>query len=920
MALTSEQSSALAEVKNIQAKVDGTISLLKLEQLRLSKATATNKDPNTGADVTPELLAKIQSTIDLQQSLLDTSNAALATAQAKVDSLNIAQTDTQTTKEVTDAAKNTPAPANPPVATAAPAGGEDDDKGPPPTTTTASSTASKSTPNAGTTIAGTAGTSTATETNDLIGRRLFNPLSEFSSYTYKIGLYLMDPIYYNAYMDGDQSAVKNFKLIVQSGGITKGIDSERATGFDLDFYIDNLEILTYVAAKETKAASNSVDFKFKVIEPYGFTFTKLINDLQVATQSAKVDAEGKKEQIVALRQHFFIMISFYGYDKNGKLVSGDDYPQADITRSDKQAVFERGFPIAITGLKFKLEDKTVTYDIEAKMVNEIVGKGIQRGMVMNAMTISGETVEDALNGPTGLFTLLNKNEATALAKENSGIDSKLEYSSIIEKDSLIGESRLVTDKYYTKEKSLMSYVTGSVDSNVRTEWLNKLGDVDKQKREISIPANTPILQAIDTVIMQSTYIRDAMKAVEKEQYSKVQSTDSDFITKSPKRALAWWHVSPDVRINLKRDEKRNDYVYKINYNIQTYEIPYVRSLVHGYTKQYYGPHKRYEYWYTGENSEIIGYEQAYNLVYFVGASTLSQAAQIAKDKTAPSTAISNQNADETPKKDGTMNLENSIKAFLYSPVDQLTVKIKILGDPDYLMPSMAGGKIQTTDTSQGGFTGLVERFYGKDYTINPNSGQVFFEVDFLQATDYNIDQGLLDINHEIKFWNYSPELSKQVKGMTYQLIRVTSRFSKGKFEQELHAVLPPDLTTSQTGEEVARTEAAKPVSERAKIAPSLAKPDDGSYDRAEAARLAKISAAINTVQNSPYTPALNLLNNLNEQTRLRNIAIDDAARNAALPGPRVGKTTDGGRETVINKPVSTPPPRVYYLTNSPPRR
>ncbi len=51
---------------------------------------------------------------------------------------------------------------------------------------------------------------------------------------------------------------------------------------------------------------------------------------------------------------------------------------------------------------------------------------------------------------------------------------------------------------------------------------------------------------------------------------------------------------------------------------------------------------------------------------------------------------------------------------------------QILGDPDYLMPS-----------SSGPVKLITQQFYGDDFAINPNSGQVFIEVDFKQVEDYN---------------------------------------------------------------------------------------------------------------------------------------------------------------------------------------
>ena len=137
------------------------------------------------------------------------------------------------------------------------------------------------------------------------------------------------------------------------------------------------------------------------------------------------------------------------------------------------------------------------------------------------------------------------------------------------------------------------------------------------------------------------------------------------------------------------------------------------------------------------------------------------------------------NIDSVNSKSGTNDVINSVKSFLYSPADLLKFKLKILGDPDYLMPSVG----------LAGTNGL-QKWYGDNFSINPNSGQVFIEIYFEQAEDYNNTSGLLVPNGDIQFMNYPPELKGKVKGMVYMLTNVTSTFSKGKFEQSLSGVIP----------------------------------------------------------------------------------------------------------------------------------
>jgi hypothetical protein len=102
--------------------------------------------------------------------------------------------------------------------------------------------------------------------------------------------------------------------------------------------------------------------------------------------------------------------------------------------------------------------------------------------------------------------------------------------------------------------------------------------------------------------------------------------------------------------------------------------------------------------------------------------------------------------------------------------------------------------------SPGSVNSVYRQFYGRGFTINPNGGQVFIEIDFKEAIDYNNDDGLLSINESILFWKYPKEISSAVKGVSYMVTTVDSIFSKGKFTQELQCIINtfPDISAKNT--------------------------------------------------------------------------------------------------------------------------
>lgn len=649
-------------------------------------------------------------------------------------------------------------------------------------------------------------TSSVTPSVGLPGRRLHNPLGDFSSYTYNISLYIINPDSFNTYSSGGKLVPKDFQLIAQSGGINN--DStvnpyKRAPGFELDFFIDNLSITTALSGKESMYAGNSYEFTFNIFEPYGFTFpTKLVQAAQAVQANSKIKRT-VNSHATALQCQYLLTIRFYGYDKNGKLVTGADYPQADVNRTDSQCVFERSFPIQIYGFDFKLDSKLVTYNVKAKMTSEQIALGAMRGTVKGQQTITASTVGEALAGGTaegvkGLVQLLNEQQEEWLQKDKEGkskIGVKDVYKIVFDKNTGIDTASIGGDM---TSRTPLAQVKSSADSTVAKSESAKATTVNSTVRSITVKDGTPITQVIDQIITQSDFIGNAMLAQEVEEVQPVKNTDPTYDVNKPK-VLSWYNVCPQVTKILDFDVVRNTYACEITYVIQKYEIPYIRSTAHGYTSSYYGPHKRYSYYYTGKNTEILSYDQQYNLLFFNASAASSKAGVQNSGDGAPNQPMSSTNADSTGRLSGWFEQVNSVKSFLYSPADQLNAKIEILGDPDYIMPAVGNG-----------ISMALQKFYGPDFTINPNSGQVFIEIDFRQAEDYKHKDGLLDISKdgEIIFWDYPDDLKTKIKGVSYMLTQVVSTFSKGKFTQSLKGVVPPFANQKKKAAESTSTTSA----------------------------------------------------------------------------------------------------------------
>jgi hypothetical protein len=84
-----------------------------------------------------------------------------------------------------------------------------------------------------------------------------------------------------------------------------------------------------------------------------------------------------------------LVIRFYGYDENGKIVPASD-------SDNKSAVVEKIIPFRLKDIQFSVSNKLVEYQIQAQPVPYQVGLGSSLGVVKSSIQISGGTVKDLL--------------------------------------------------------------------------------------------------------------------------------------------------------------------------------------------------------------------------------------------------------------------------------------------------------------------------------------------------------------------------------------------------------------------------------------------------------------------------------------------------------------------------------------------
>jgi len=590
-------------------------------------------------------------------------------------------------------------------------------------------------------------------------------------------------------------------LVAQSGGINN-TNSKRAPGFDLDFYIDNLRLDQSIGTPDVQGSTNVTAFKFEIIEPYGFSFLTKLREASNALLGMSNTAN-LKALTDPSRQCFILGFRFLGYDKDGYLIDPTKISGVDgDPQGNAFGLYERFYDIQINKINFKLDGRAVVYNIEAAPVPTVVAFGTRHGVVWTGATVAGKTVYEALMGgseisgsqtnttantktkrqggnsiPIGLLAKLNGDQKILYDTGKIGIPAEWDVVFLGEADTEIKNASLVSKADLDKRKWIPSEATKTAESNVNSEQLPP----DSTIRQIQLGQGITILQAVNDIIKQSSYMEQALTTL----YNAATEPDTDTnspeeqVNKNPKE-LKWYTMHAEVKIKG-YDVKQNDFVYKTTYIIQPYLTPAVLSSYAAIVTKYYGPYKRYDYWFTGKNSEVISYTQELNNAFFgvtmggegVGNRLPGGNANI------PTIVGQPQGQPDQGRLNIGMEAQNSYMTSLYDPNSFSTVKLNIIGDPDFLM--------QPAPSS---INSLYNQFYGTDgYTINPNGGQVFVELCFKEPTDYKNSTGLMDINQSVYIWKYPTKIQREIDqrggGIIIEVLSLISTFKGGKFQQEI---------------------------------------------------------------------------------------------------------------------------------------
>jgi hypothetical protein len=438
---------------------------------------------------------------------------------------------------------------------------------------------------------------------------------------------------------------------------------------------------------------------------------------------------------------------------------------------------------------------------------------------------------------TSLMAALNKKQQQLVASKI--IDYADEYS-IEFAPAWLGDSKLRKPGNVDYTKTSMAPPTGGLADPQRTT-----PNPDIFSR--SFDAGQSIAFVINRIMMESSYVYEQQSVI-------IDKNGNPQANGKSAQYFAWYNILCFAVPTDKWDTRRKDWAYKIKYVVVPYETPVVSEYFPN--GQFRGAHKNYNYWFTGQNKEVLHYEVVNNNAYYNVINTPTAGTRFKNQFNSYQIVRSAPQARSQESDQGAAERVNDIAAnaadWLYNAVDYNEIRLRILGDPAWIN---AENFASQSDVSFSPFR--------DDGSINFSTGPAYFTINYNIANDYNIDTGLMNIQGSATVQNLDGTISPgPAVSFNYTAVECRSSFRQGRFEQELVG----RLRLGAASDILSRDRSGTRPAVDSRVA-------GGTSSVAGAAVNAAASALAQQVRQPNIEvlqgPVANVINNLTNQTRVR---------------------------------------------------
>ena len=495
-----------------------------------------------------------------------------------------------------------------------------------------------------------------------------------------------------------------------------------------DMFIDDVEITTVMGHNTLAGTANAVGFNFTVVEPYS-----IFGFMDALLKSAK-DA-GYESYIDCV---YMLALDFSGYPDQGDLPNPIDIPGT-----------KRFFPMKLYNVDIAMTERGAIYTCKGIPAAD-AAFSVSKGTMKYEIEIVGNTVEEQI---TQLMQHLNTQSKREANDRGSAV--------------------------YNKYQIEFPLVDGS---GVNTRLTNA-----KVEGNSVFRSEEPIQIAIDKIITKSEYSKDVVTPGGKGLDTKTTMAKT-------------WKVIPRVDFDTSNERDPNTFSRAsiITYKVSEYKTVAAAAVPgHAASPSDYKvladlSLRRYDYLFTGKNTDILDFKVNFNLAFFAGV-TPGMGATDGKDRQAtgndnssnpatnpgasPPPSTKNAAVPSQPTAESAQSRPNSrispdawqqmtyqmYRNMISSNASLFQGEITILGDPYFLI----GGDGKTAGVEQGKVA--------QDGSASAAAGDVLVMLNFYNPIDLDYTTGLMNLS-----------LTPVPFSGIFRIFQVSSTFKSGVFKQVLY--------------------------------------------------------------------------------------------------------------------------------------
>ena len=433
-------------------------------------------------------------------------------------------------------------------------------------------------------MASTATPTTSTINSPIPTDLIPNPMHQFASWTYSWSFWWIDVNDYNALMTGADAGtgltlpLKNSYVAAEDSGLYS--DQRLPTQYGLNYNIQDVEFDTLVGLNSSSKSSNMIEGSLTVVEPYGVTFI----DSLITASFLKV-ANG----LNYLTQPYMLQLDLTGYDDSG----------TPIPRS-LTSIYRKRFPIKLTGVKINVTNKGAEYKISYIPVGHENFRP-ENSSVPKNLTVTAGTVAE-------FFDATNANSFPAQINaywQKEVTNGKAQYANSIRFD--IDPSINLGSIVYSQQMPLSQ-------SNPNSK------QIDLSKGNFSIPVGTQIIDVIQRVIAQSTYMQNQLgTTLQSGTQAQIQTSLTQILNtfKTTTQVLYQGTDSSGGITNAVFDNQNNRYPISMCFNIHQYNVydaNHPAAPLLSDARPYIV--KKYDYLYTGKNIDVLDFKINFDTTWY----------------------------------------------------------------------------------------------------------------------------------------------------------------------------------------------------------------------------------------------------------------------------------------------------------------